>query len=324
MRLRVKDEKVKFGPMFCAVGARGVCGEGFPFHRYWRCFGMDWRDTTLQGKTITMERVVGNMPLREDGVTPKEFRPACIYVDFLRSLMHNAVGFSNFGAPFYLSKGWWQQFSDPFVITFKAICDTLEERLEETREFITLLSRHLPFKAPAALEWNWGCPNVKHESDNLVQEIGETHDIAAPLGLPQIDNFSVVAPPELLLAVAQIPDCDALAIVNTIEWGHPSIDWEEAYGIKVSPMVKHGFKKSDGTDCVGGYSGSRALSFSIDRIKLLREAGVKKPLMGGNGIRRPRDITRLRAAGASDFAYGSGAVVATWNMRSVINCGNAA
>ena len=320
----MKLRGVNFGRIFCAVGARGISGEGYPFHHPWRfVFRVDLGKLTLAAKTITMDRVKGNMPLREDGLTPVDFEPGCIYVDFLSSLMHNAVGLSNFGAPFYLEQNLWQLLPDPFVITFQAISATKVQRLEETRQFIKLLQRYLPFfRAPVALQFNFGCPNVKHESDDLLQEIGETLQEAAVLGIPLMVNFSVVAPPDLLVAVLTLDDCDVLWLANTIEWGYPGIDWERTYHSAKSPMILRGFTKADGSPCPGGYSGPLALPFAIERVMLIRAAGVGKRIVAGNGIRRPRDVKRLRDTGADAIAYGSGYVVEPWNTRAVIDYAN--
>ena len=319
-RPTMKLRGVDYGRIFCAVGARGMFGEGYPFHRPWRfVFRVNLDKTTLATKTITMDRVEGNMPLRKDGLTPVEFEPGCIYVDFLSSLMHNAVGLSNFGVPFYLEQNRWQLQPDPFVITFKAISTTKVQRLEETRQFIKLLQRYLPFfRAPVALQFNFGCPNVKHESDDLLQEIGETLQEAAVLGIPLMVNFSVVAPPDLLVDVLTLDDCDALWLANTIEWGYPGIDWEATYRSAKSPTVLRGYTETNGSPCQGGYSGPLALPFAIERVMLVRAAGVDKPIVAGNGIRRPRDVKRLFNVGVDAVAYGSGYVVEPWNSRAVI------
>ena len=79
---------VDYGSTFCAVGARGFAGEGYPFHKPWGLVGMTWEGTAFAGKTMTLEPRDGNMPLKADGVTPKELFPKCIS----GSLRHGGYG----------------------------------------------------------------------------------------------------------------------------------------------------------------------------------------------------------------------------------------
>lgn len=307
----MKLRGVEYGPIFCATGARGFFGEGYPFHRWWRYLGMNWRGTTLAAKTVTLDRIEGNMPLREDGLTPKEFVPACIYIDPFGGHVVNAVALSNFGVPFYLESGRWHQLADPFILSFAAVSKTKGERLEETRQFVHLFRRYLPFKAPMALQFDFECPNVHHKMEDPLEEIGETLSIAAALNLPLIANFSVVASAKLIIATAKHPNCDALWIANTIEWGHLGINWAKIYQNGISPLVLRGFSS-------GGYSGPLALPFTIDRVRTIREAGLDIPIVAGNGLRVPNDVCQLFEAGTDAVAYGSGTIVRPWRTRAII------
>ena len=108
---------VRCASVFCATGARGFYGEGYPFHRYWRNFGMCWDETGFSGKTLTLFEKPGFMPLRDDGTTPIELMPRCIWTNFFYGgEMVNAVGLSNFGADFYFRSGNYHQVRGPFFI----------------------------------------------------------------------------------------------------------------------------------------------------------------------------------------------------------------
>lgn len=85
------------GRVFCAPGARGFYGEGYPFHRTSRRFGMTWDRTGFAAKTTTVEKRAGNLPLKDDGVTPRELIPRCIVVKWLSGHVLNAVGLSGPG-----------------------------------------------------------------------------------------------------------------------------------------------------------------------------------------------------------------------------------
>ena len=302
------------GRIYCAVGARGFYGEGYPFHRWWKYLGMDWEGMVLAAKTGTMSRVVGNMPLGKDGITPLELEPACIFVEPITGHMLNAVGLSNPGYPFLLEKGIWQTLPNPFCLSFMAMSETKEERLEETREFVALLSSHLPFRSAIALQFNCGCPNAGHDLSKLIDELGETFELAADLrqryGISLIANFSVAASPEAMIETALLPLCDGLWIANTVRFGHPAIDCRGIFGTDTSPMILRGFDKE------GGISGPACLPLAIDRVMAVR-AELDIPIIAGNGIQRPQDVVRMFAAGADAVAVGCVAIVRPWRMRAI-------
>lgn len=302
------------GRIYSAVGARGFFGEGYPFHRWWKYWGMNWEGMTDAFKTGTMEAVLGNMPLREDGITPVELEPACIFVEPLTGHVLNAVGLSNPGYPFLLERDIWQTLPNPFCLSFMAMSETKEARLEETREFVALLSSHLPFKSAIALQFNCGCPNAGHDLSKLIDELGETFELAADLrlryGIPLLANFSVAASVEAMIETANLSLCDGLWIANTVRFGHPAIDCRGIFGTDISPMILRGFAKE------GGISGPACLPLAIDRVMAVR-AELAIPIIAGNGIQHPRDVVRMFAAGADAVAVGSVAIVRPWRMRAI-------
>lgn len=310
----MKLEGIEYGPIFCAVGARGFYGEGYPFHRWWKYLGMDWKGMVHAFKTGTMEAVAGNMPLKEDGITPLELEPACIFVEPLTGHVLNAVGLSNPGYPFLLEKGIWQTLNNPFCLSFMAMSETKEERLEETREFAALLSRHLPFRSRIALQFNCGCPNAGHDLSKLIDELGETFELAADLrlrhGISLLANFSVAASVEAIIETANLSLCDGLWIANTVPWNNPAVDHRGIFGTDTSPMILRGFKKE------GGISGPACLPLAIDRVMAVR-AELDIPIIAGNGIQSPRDVLRMFAAGADAVAVGSVALVRPRRMRAI-------
>ena len=58
----------------------------------------------------------------------EEFFPKCIYVDFRRSIIINAVGLSNKGAEWLFAQNRWQQRTDNFFLSFMAMGTTRDER----------------------------------------------------------------------------------------------------------------------------------------------------------------------------------------------------
>lgn len=305
---------VKFGPVFCATGARGFYGEGYPFHRYWKHVGMNWEGTGFSGKTLTLLPRKGNMPLEDDGVTPKEFSPKCIWVDFQRGEMMNAVGLSNKGAKFYLDTGNYHKIDKPFFISFMTLAEDAAGREAELREFCSLLRRYAPFHVPIALQINFGCPNSGHDLCEFYAEICKLIEIAKSiLGIPVVANTNALMPTSVLAEVSRI--ADALWIGNTIPFKDATtknrIDWNH-YG-DTSPIRRRGIEAD------GGLSSPVCLPFTIEKVSELRDSGVKVPIIGGNGIRMVQDISDLHSAGCNAVFVGSLAVVRPHRMKKIIS-----
>ncbi len=309
----------KYGSVFCATGARGFYGEGYPFHRYWKYLGMDWRGTGFSGKTLTLLPrrgkafgEDGNMPLREDGTTPKEFAPKCIWVDFMRGEMANAVGLSNFGAAFYLRSGAYYSITQPFFISFMAVAGDASGREAELRDFCALLRPYLPFRASVALQINFGCPNSGHDLAEFKDEIcTQTETAKSMLGIPVVINCNALMPTSVLVEVSRV--ADGLWVGNTIPFfGTDQIDWSP-YG-KVSPIRRRGVAAD------GGLSSPACLPLTIQKVWELRESGVSIPIVAGNGIRTETDIDVLSLADA--VFIGSLAVVRPHHMSRIIDHAN--
>ena len=318
---RLGKEQTAFGPIFCAVGARGFFGEGYPFHPYWRYAGMTWKRTGFAGKTLTLEPrrgkkfdEEGNMPLRDDGLTPEELFPRSIWVDFKNGgRMINAVGLSNFGADFYLRTGRYHSINEPFFLSFMPVAKDPSGREAELKAFCQLLARYLPFRAPVALQINFGCPNTGHDPSEFYTEICTLIETAKSLlGIPIVANTNALMPTAILIETARI--ADALWIGNTIPFGDKGagryIDWSR-FG-KISPIRKRGLPAD------GGLSGPECLPLTLEKVRDLRNSGVTVPIVGGNGIRTIEDLKKLHRAGCGGVFVGSLGVVKPWRMGGII------
>lgn len=306
---------VPFGSIFCATGARGFYGEGYPFHKYWKRAGMMWDGTSFSGKTLTLLPRKGNMPLKEDGVTPIELVPKCIWASFRNDgEMLNAVGLSNKGAKFYLSTGNYHKLDKPFFISFMCLAEDAAGREEELRDFCMMLRSYMPFKTSVALQMNFGCPNSGHNLTEFYSEICKLLEIAKSLlGIPVVANTNALMPTSVLLEVSRM--ADALWIGNTIPFREPStigrIDWSR-FG-SVSPIRRRGIEGD------GGLSSPACLPFTLEKIQELRDSGVHIPIVGGNGIRTVEDISDLDRVGADAVFIGSIAVVRPHRMKEIID-----
>lgn len=308
MRLR----GIEFGKLFCAPGARGFFGEGYPFHHYWKYLGMTWEGTTFVAKTTTLLPREGSMPLGKDGITPTQFPPRCIVTKPISGHILNAVGLSGPGAKALFEDGRWQQRTDPFMLSFMSVAGSKEERLKELQEYVELGKHYLPhFRAPVALQLNFACPNAGLHLEELCEEVSEALDIAAELNVPLVPNFNPLVPEELLVETALHSACDALWIANTIPWGTPGINWVDLFGSNESPLIKRGLPAP------GGLSGPACLPFVLERLREAKEDGINIPIVAGNGIQSVADARRIRKAGAAGIAVGVVGIVRPWRMRSI-------
>lgn len=311
--------KVEFPyAVFCAPGARGFFGEGYPFHRLSEMLGMTWKGTNFVSKTTTRYPHIGNMPLRKDGITPREFLPACITIKPLTGHVLNAVGLSGPGAVDLFERGLWQKLSEPFVLSFMAIGTSQDERLDEYRLFRNRLKgylhRRLLRKENLVLQLNLGCPNTTLSLENLYDEQAEALAVMKELDLTLTVNFNPLVPVALLRFLQDTGLCDGFWVCNTIPYDRHSLG-EKVFGKKVSPLVERGFS-------AGGISGPACLSFTAQTIKAARKAGVVVPIIGGNGIQWPRDVEVMKEAGASGISIGVVAMMRPWQMRRIITQGN--
>ncbi len=303
---------------YCATGARGFMMEGYPFHQLWTHFGMNWEGTGFSGKTMTLERRAGNMPLKADGMTPKQLFPGCIYVDFFRhgGIIVNAVGLSGFGLEFYLKQGVYQKLTAPFFISIALESKSSIEQEAEIVEICRLIKQYGPY-GPMAIQINYGCPNSDQDIGSFNDSIcAQVSMVQARLNLPVFVNCNALMPIEVLTEVARV--ADGLWIGNTIPWRYPGTDWLINWDTigEISPIRKRGIPYD------GGLSGERCLYFTQQKVEMLRDSGTRVPIIAGNGIRTLKDVDLLRKVGASGTFLGSVAVVRPQRMKSLISYSN--
>ena len=319
---------LNYGNIFCAPGAQGFFGEGYPYHKLFKPLGMDW-GTDMPGtpmhcgfvsKTIVFPSRDGNMPLRSDRLTPQEWLiPRSIVIKPRTGHVLNAVGLSGPGAEWALAQGRWQARTEPFMISFMSAAADPDQRLEETPKFVRLLQTYFDsFQAPFSIQANRACPNSGHIPDDFYPETTEMLDILGELRVPIVVNFNPTVPAEVMADTAAHWACSALWLANTIPWGDERIDWEEIFGTAQSPIAARNLPvRGD-----GGLSGPACLPITVECVARARNADITKPIVAGNGIQRPEDVFRLRAAGADAVAIGTVGMMRPWRMRSIIRIAN--
>lgn len=302
-----------FGHVCTASGTRNFFREhGWWYHRYWRWAGLDFQGTTFIAKTTTLAERRGHLPLRADRVTPRDRRPACIRVYFRQGMTLNAVGLSGPGAQWLLKQGRWQQYTEPFFLSFMAVSASAGDREEECREFVSLLRRHLPdFSAPVGLQANLSCPNVGLSSGELAREADVLLDTLAELGIPIIPKICATLPVELAAYISRHAACDALSVSNAIPWGALPhlIDWVGLFGTTVSPLAEYGG---------GALSGSPLFPVVAGWLRRVRALGIAKPLMAGGGVQSWRQAKQLLTLGATAIELGTVCLLRPWRVPRIV------
>ncbi len=311
MRLR----GIPFQSAFDASGVRNFDGSGWWYHQFLRPVGLNFENSTFVSKTTTLYPRAGNLPLSSDGLTALKYFPDCIAINFWKGCALNAVGLSGPGARVLLEKRIWQNWPEPFFISFMSVAESRAERVEEMKKFVDLLKGYQgQFKAKFGLQINLSCPNVGSRSiDDFVSETADLLEAASPLEIPLMPKLSVTTDVVNAVEISKLKGCDALCVSNTIPWGSFSdkINWHSLFGTDESPLKKYGG---------GGLSGAPLLPLVERWVREAREKHrISIPINAGGGILRADDVDRMKAAGASSIFVGSAAFLRGWRVRGIIN-----
>ena len=314
---------INFHPIFNASGSLNFFGEGWRnYHPLCKAIfreGFDFSGSTFISKTTTLEPREGNMPLRDD-LQSKEWFPGCVKVYPFKRLVLNSVGLSGPGAENLLQRGKWQKRTEAFMISFMSIAKTREERIEEAKKFVQLISREMKnFQAPFGIQINISCPNTGHPTQDLLLDAFAILEVFNILSVPLDLKIGVADALEAGLDfVKEIEDsglCDCLTCSNTIPWGKlpDLINWQGIFGTKVSPLAHLGG---------GGLSGWILKPIVINWLKQVRAGGIKMPIKAGGGILNEKDAFDYVRAGASALEIGSVNLLAPWNVQKIIRLTN--
>lgn len=310
----MKLRGIEFGNVIGASGVQGFFGEGYPYHKFLKFIpGFTLEGVTLTSKTSTLLPRMGNMPLQEDGLTPREFWPACIKVRPGAGVVLNAVNLSGPGLPFLLNLGRWQKLEKPFFLSFMSVNETKEERMNELKEAVQLLKKELPnFKSKIGLQINFSCPNTGHDQEMLAGEVHEALAIASELGVPLVPKISIVLSPGVAADIMSDPNCDAINVSNAVPWKDVSPETLKMFFQTTdSPLARFGG---------GAVSGKYLLPLVVEWIRQFRHQhqGIAKPIIAGGGILRASDVDKLVEIGATAISPGTITILRPWNLKSVI------
>lgn len=265
---------------------------------------------TPVAKTTTLLRRAGNMPLTKH-LQPKEFKPACIKVYPWKGSALNAVSLSGPGARALFEKGIWQERKKPFLISFMATADSVEDRLCEAEQFVEMFEEYLPnFHAPVGLQINVSCPNTKHDTQDLSAEALHMLSITSKLNIPLDLKVNIFMPTKTIKEIQRSGLCDTLTLSNTIPFGseNAGIDWKKEFP-NGSPLKKFGG---------GGLSGQLILPSVLGRIKELRKEGIKMFIKGSGGIMSVADVDAMKEAGANAIEIGTVLMLRPWRVPAIV------
>ncbi|PIQ68611.1 MAG: hypothetical protein COV91_03225 [Candidatus Taylorbacteria bacterium CG11_big_fil_rev_8_21_14_0_20_46_11] len=304
-------------------------GHGWWYHKILAPFGLRWNHSGVVTKTTTLLPRAGNMPLKNDGVTPKEWIPRCIVVNRAKQAVLNAVGLSGPGLDFLLSSGKWKEIRYPFFISIMSLAETREERHAEYSVIFGKLAYAKAkggFRADFGVQVNLSCPNGGLDPDALIDEAVPTLECAGqylPDTVPVMPKFGPEAHPESMLRIVKHPRCSALCFSNTLPFGkHPTwvketspVDWKGIFGTddpKESPIARRfpGF--------AGGLSGAPLLPFVIEWVRAVRALSITTPINAGGGILSGNDAGHVFDEGADSIFLGSIAMLAPTQVQKTI------
>lgn len=251
---------------------------------------------------------------------PLKLLPDCIWIDFIGNKMLNAVGLSGPGTKKIFSEGFWNSrwpWDRIFMISVSPEGQTPGERfaifelfIHELRKYKRMYKNHR-----FGLQINLSCPNSDVAPATLIHEAGQFLDLMRGLDIPVIIKVNLLVPVTVLKGIAQHPACDAICITNTLPFGElPNrVPWEKWFP-NGSPL-----KKYKGG---GGLSGAPLFPLLVERVRELKAAGIRVPLIAGGGITHPKQVTQLVEAGLVRYwdavSIGSIATLRPWNIKATI------
>lgn len=295
---------VDFGPVWGMSGSLNFFGEGWPYHKILKIFGINFESVTFVSKTVTLLPREGNMPLKIN-LMPRELIPKSIYINFFKKCALNAVSLSGPGADEILSSAELHKKTKPFQLSFMSVADTETERLNEFAGFIKILLREYPkYQTKIGVQLNVTCPNTEHDNPET-KEVLKMLDMCDPIvekNIAVILKISVEMPVKNVLIFGEHRNCHGICTSNTVNFGNfrEKIDWGKLFP-NGSPLLKRNLRIRK----PGGLSGAPLLPLVIEQIKELRKTGFKKHINGGGGILHKTDVEKIIEAGADSISIGS-------------------
>lgn len=302
---------IDFGFVWQASGATNFYGQGWWYHHLLRPFGLDFSGATFVAKTSTMFPREGNMPLKNDRVTPKEWLPQSIHVNRKTGAALNAVSLSGPGLDFLLRSGEWQKRKDAYFISIMSVAGTADERQGEIERCANLIREHKKGLGRFGIQLNVSCPNGGLDTKSLVTETMPYLDTLRGLDVPVVVKLGPETQIKAAAEIANHPACDALHVFNTLPWDKlPDEEKIKYFGTTTSPLVA-----KLGEKFKGGVSGKPLKGRLVNWLRDARNYGIRKPINAGGGILCSNDAGDMIDAGADGISLGSIAFLASTQVK---------
>lgn len=302
---------IHFSNVFNASGARGFAKEGYWFHNMWRPFGLNYAGSTFVAKTTTLNARMGNMAFDSKTLQPQNLVPKCIVVKPFKGVVLNSIGLSGPGVQRLIP--FWQDLKDePFFISYMSVESSPSARIDEARKFVSrLINNYHKLPPRLGIQINFSCPNVGLDPADLTDEITQVLAEFAILSVPVLAKLNVLFPIEVACQIQENSSLDGIVMGNSIPWGKlpELIDWKGLFGSDESPLKHLGG---------GGLSGKPLCKLVADWIYKARQAGFRKPIIGGGGILCKEDADEILDVGADGVELGSVSILRPWRVGGII------
>jgi dihydroorotate dehydrogenase (NAD+) catalytic subunit len=258
--------KFNFG---CASGALGFKGDGWWFEQPARWLGWLRPDEfTIITKTLTFSPLKGNLI---------HFAPWRAVWPIPGGAV-NAVGLTNPGYK------WWIE--QPYKHTrkrgYKVIVSFMPTTVSEAREMTQAFNR----LNVVGVQINLSCPNVQHIENacQITEAVIQESQHPVILKLSYTDDY-------LTLCKEFDSGClDAFELINTVPF-------KTVYPNHRSPLSQYGYN--------GGVSGRPIRQYAVEALMMVKEAGIRTPIISGGGIESLNDVLSRESLGAKGFVFGS-------------------
>jgi len=308
----MKLRGMEFGRVIGAQGTFGFFGDrplAYPIFRF--LYKNSLADVVLATGTVTVKPIKGNMSFAKDGYTRKSLQRLPVSVWFGAGMVLSALGRSNPGLPFLLSRDRWQKMTRPFFISVAAAGESREARLLEWQKMAELFKAALPkFQTSVGLQIEFACPADGDGQELLIGEIKETLGILSVLGIPLVPVLSILIAPATAAEIARDPACDAVLIAGSIAWeDFPEPARKVFFRANASPYAHLGG---------GEVSGKYSAPLIAEWIRQARKLDMPKPLIADGGTLAPKDVAPLLQAGASAIVLGPVFSLRPWNVSRIL------
>ncbi len=321
-------------PVIASSGMMGFFGEGYPYHKILYPFKIAFKGITFQSKTATadLNGRLGNMDMKEDWLTPKDFKPTCLSADIFFAVGVNNISLTNMGLKKLLEKNIWQNMEGEVHLSIMLLGKTSEERMTEAHFIAECFMREKKkFKASKVfLHWNISCPNTGHDAQkDFLESFHDEYLMLAQIGWPIMLKVGWQFPFEVAREIQKLDRIYGFVAINTIPFDElpeedKSMFFHENYNtahypplkLYISPLDKH--QNSFRVKGRGGVSGKPIRRHALNWIKGARKCGITKPIIGGGGILNPYNVWQFKKAGATAISPGSITFLRPWNLLLVV------